>query len=96
MEVDDDGGQDIYEVQSQASYNGDGAESDISPAQSRYSYAPSRDGRSLFREIAGRKLNDTNGQYILPSGELRFLLMYALLTWMQMKENIADCKLQKL
>ena len=72
MDVDDDGGQDIYEVTSQASYNGDGAESDISLSPSRYSYAPSRDGRSLFREIAGRKLNDTNGQYLLPSGEFRF------------------------
>ncbi|KLO11866.1 S-adenosyl-L-methionine-dependent methyltransferase [Schizopora paradoxa] len=69
MELDDDGGQDIYEVTSQASFNGDGAESDNSSAPSRYSYAPSRDGRSLFREIAGRKLNDTNDQYILPSDE---------------------------
>ncbi len=77
MDVDEDG-QDIYEVQSQVSYNGDETESEVSPAQSRYSYAPSRDGRSLFREIAGRKLNDTNGQYLLPSGELRFYLFYTL------------------
>ena len=40
-----------------------------SQAPSRYSYAASRDGRTLFREVAGRKLNDTNDQYLLPSGE---------------------------
>lgn len=40
-----------------------------SPAPSMYSFTSSRDGRSLYREIAGRKLNAQNDLYQLPSGK---------------------------
>lgn len=43
---------------------------DQSPAPSMYSYESSRDGRSLYRELAGRTLNAQNDLYQLPSGKL--------------------------
>ncbi|KLO18675.1 S-adenosyl-L-methionine-dependent methyltransferase [Schizopora paradoxa] len=40
-----------------------------SPAPSMYSFTSSRDGRTLYREIAGRKLNAQNDLYQLPSDD---------------------------
>ena len=41
------------------------------PAPSVYSYASSRDGRALLREIGGRTLNAKNELYLLPAGMFR-------------------------
>ena len=69
----DYGIQDVYEVESISGRTADST-NDVSPAPSMYSFAASRDGRSMYKELAGRILNAQNDVYTLPAGALLLFL----------------------
>ena len=46
---------------------------DGTPAPSFYSYRSQRDGQTMLRELAGRRLNTANELYLLPAGMSAFL-----------------------